>query len=182
LSAQVRRADTLWFQEGQIAHINDDHLFQGAALTQIAEHPAFTAINAFGSGFRSRSAFRINDDIGVFIKYASAPNQSHDEYIFTFSRMHLNELDEIARRCSKVVLALVCVKDKEICALSLDDFRVHIARRREAAEVEEDQYTLLVVAPKGQRLRVYMNHPGRRKVSMEQQVVARSDFPDVLFD
>ena len=54
--------------------INDDHMYHGAALTQIAEHPQFTAINAFKHANRpSRSAFRINDDIGVYLKYASKP-------------------------------------------------------------------------------------------------------------
>jgi len=36
-------------------HIDDDHMFHGAALTQIAEHPAFTAINSFeDNGDKSR--------------------------------------------------------------------------------------------------------------------------------
>jgi hypothetical protein len=36
------------------------------ALTQVAEHPAFTAINAFKTdGEKSRCAFRINDSIGI---------------------------------------------------------------------------------------------------------------------
>ncbi len=44
--------------------INDDHMFHGAALTQIAEHELFTSINAVrGSGKLSRSAFRVNESI-----------------------------------------------------------------------------------------------------------------------
>jgi len=27
--------------------INDDHMYHGAALTQIVEHPTFKAVNAF---------------------------------------------------------------------------------------------------------------------------------------
>ena len=54
--------------------IHDDHMYHGAALTQIAEHPAFTAINAFeDKGTKSRCAFRINTAIGAYIKYSSAP-------------------------------------------------------------------------------------------------------------
>jgi hypothetical protein len=63
--------------------INDDHLFHGAALTQIAEHPQFTAINAVRfKGVLSRSAFRINDSLGVYLKYAQKPKQPAGDYIF----------------------------------------------------------------------------------------------------
>ena len=38
--------------------INDDHMFHGAALTQIAEHHQFTAINGIRIGKKlSRCAF-----------------------------------------------------------------------------------------------------------------------------
>ena len=57
--------------------INDDHMYHGAALIQIAEDPRFTAINVFQGGEGvSRSAFRINADIGVFLKYATKPKPS----------------------------------------------------------------------------------------------------------
>ena len=46
--------------------INDDHMYHGAALIQIAEHPQFTAINSFPhDGHASRSAFLVNLDIGM---------------------------------------------------------------------------------------------------------------------
>jgi hypothetical protein len=51
--------------------INDDHMYRGAALTQIAEHPRFTAINAFKF---SRSAFKANDGIGIYI---GAPDEKN---------------------------------------------------------------------------------------------------------
>lgn len=47
--------------------INDDHLYHGAALTQIVEHSQFAAINAFTvDGRISRSSFLVNNDIAVF--------------------------------------------------------------------------------------------------------------------
>ena len=99
--------------------INDDHMFHGAALTQIAEHPEFTAINAFKMGKRvSRSAFRINDDIGVYVKYASKPKAPFDEYVFTFNSEHLEELDAIAKVVSDAYLALVCVEGRHIETLA----------------------------------------------------------------
>lgn len=58
--------------------ITDEHLYHGAALTQIAEHPSFTAINGIRIGGKlHRSAFRINDSIGVYFKYASKPTPAH---------------------------------------------------------------------------------------------------------
>ena len=65
--------------------INDDHMYHGAALTQIAEHEQFTAINAFEHGGKtSRSAFIVNHDIGVYLKYAGKPVGRYKEYQFTF--------------------------------------------------------------------------------------------------
>jgi hypothetical protein len=76
--------------------VNDDHLYHGAALTQIAEDPQFTAINAFkaASGI-SRSAFRVNNDIGVFLKYATKAKPPFSEYVFTFHKDHIAELQKI---------------------------------------------------------------------------------------
>ena len=57
--------------------IDDDHMYHGAVLLQIAEHPRFTAINTIElSGQKSRSAYRINDRIGIFLKYASKPSKT----------------------------------------------------------------------------------------------------------
>lgn len=54
--------------------INKDHKYHGAALTQIAEHTAFSAINAFEDDLaKSRCAFRVNGDIGIYIKYNAKP-------------------------------------------------------------------------------------------------------------
>ena len=54
--------------------ISDGHLYHGSALLQIAEDPRFTAINSIEvAGKKSRSAYRINDSTGIFLKYASKP-------------------------------------------------------------------------------------------------------------
>ena len=148
-------------------HINDEHLYHGAALTQIAEHPNFTAINA-----------SVN---GAGVKYASEPNKSYGEYVFTFRTDHLADLDELETRCPNVLAIFVCVQDRVICALSLHDLRQHISRRRTARGAPEPHYQLLVTAPAGQQLRGYMNQPGKRKVALPEQLVARNGFPDIIF-
>lgn len=99
--------------------INDDHLYHGAALTQIAEHAQFTAINAFRDGKKvSRSSFLINNDIAVYFKYSTKPTKAFKEYSFTFNKSHLKELKEIESRAKKAFVALVCVEDRQICLIS----------------------------------------------------------------
>src|SRR5262245_34382012 len=113
--------------------IDDDHQFHGAALMQIAEHPHFTAINAVSlNGSVAHNAFRINDNIGVYLKYSSVPVSKYREYRFTFSSEHLNLLQVLASATGRVFVALVCIKGREICALSYQSLLELIGRRQKA--------------------------------------------------
>ena len=162
--------------------IHDDHLYHGAALTQIAEHSQFTAINAFKDGKKiSRSSFLINNDIGVYLKYSSKPTGRFKEYIFTFLKSHLTEIEEIEKRSKKAFVALVCVKDREICLVSRKELSELIEERKKEVGTSEASYTVLVVVPKGKSLRVYMNAPGVRKTKLSEKIVARKAFPDSVF-
>lgn len=93
-------------------HINDDHLYHGAALTQIAEFPTFKAINAFEpkKGEKSRSAFIVNHDTGIYLKYASKPVGPFKEYVFTFTESNLAELETLKAHHARVFIVLVCRK------------------------------------------------------------------------
>jgi hypothetical protein len=164
--------------------IADDHLYHGAALIQIAEDPQFTAINSFKLGTKtSRSAYRINDDIGVYLKYAGIPNKSHGEYVFQFREEHLAELAEIAKVSVKVFVALVCVKARHVCCLSYQDLRTLIEARKTAKGEEEDQYTMLVTAPENKSFRVYVNKPGVKNTVLGKPiVVSRTAFPETIFE
>ena len=115
--------------------INDDHMYHGAALLQIAEDPRFTAINSIEvSGQRSRSAYRINDNTGIFLKYASKPSINLGEYPFTFTGAHLQELDAVDSQMTNTFIALVCVEDREIACLALPQLQklVDAVRRKRA--------------------------------------------------
>jgi hypothetical protein len=163
-------------------HIHDDHMYHGAALTQIAEHPAFTAINAFkNNGEKSRCAFRINDGIGTFIKYATAPKGRYTEYLFTFQKTHLDELEMLRGKCGKVFAVLVCIKDKEICVLSDGELTKLIALRQKVFGGPEDQYQIIVTAPANRQFRVYVNRPGVKGKMLGEIKVKRKAFPDALF-
>jgi len=162
--------------------INDDHMYHGAALTQIAEHPTFKAVNAFWlSGKKSHAAFRINDTTGIYLKYAGLPHGSAREYIFTFTKAHLDELMTLRERCTKVFVVLVCIKTKEICVISYGQLTQLIDLRKKVRGADETQYQVLVTAPPNKQFRVYVNRPGRKGVMMGQQLVCRNAFPEILF-
>ncbi len=162
--------------------INDDHMYHGAALTQIAEHPTFKAVNAFWlNGKKSHAAFRINDTTGIYVKYAGFPHGQVKEYIFTFTKAHLDELAVLRERCTKVFLVLVCIKIKEICVLSYGQLLQMISLRKKMRTGDEEQYQVLVTAPPNKQFRVYVNHPGRKGIMIGQQLVARNAFPELLF-
>lgn len=163
--------------------IDDDHLFHGAALIQIAEDPHFTAINTLQyKGKSCKVAYRINDTIAVYLKYASTPLKSTNEFQFVFTTSQLRELEGIAQVEEKLFLALVCVKDREICGIPYSLLLDLIARRRAAKGSRESQYSLLVTVEQGKSLRVYVNEPGRRmQILGKPLVVSRNAFPAVLF-
>lgn len=161
--------------------IRDEHLYHGAALTQIAEHEQFTAINGIRiKGVLHRSAFRVNDSIGVYLKYATKPTKSHDEYIFTFTQGHLDDLHDLTTLFPKLFLGLVCVKDQEICVLSYPEL-CEMIEERKARAGDEDSVTILVTAEEGKSLRAYMNAPGKKNKSLTHRVIARKAFPNVIF-
>lgn len=163
--------------------IDDDHQFHGAALMQIAEDPHFTAINAVTvSSQKVRNAFRVNDDIGVYLKYATSPVSTYKEYRFTFTIEHLNIIEKLAAITGNVFIALVCIKGREICALPYERLLDLIERRRKVKGGNEDQYIIPVTLPDRKGFRVYINSPGEKGKTLGKTIVVpRSDFPRCLF-
>ncbi len=162
--------------------IDDDHLYHGAALNQIAEDPHFTAINVLHSGSALSNSYRINDNIGVHLKYASSPGGAAKEYKFTFPAEHIRDLGALEGQVSKMFVALVCVKDRHICCLTLAQLQDLIARRRKAMGANEDQYVLIVTLLEGKSFRVYVSVPGHRGQMLGKPlVVARNCFPSGIF-
>lgn len=164
--------------------IRKEQQYHGAALTQIAEHPQFTAINAVRttSGKISRCAFRINDDIGIYLKYATKPIQPSDDYIFTFEPSHKEELKRLRDLCEKVFIVLICVKSNEICCISYADLIEWFEKRYSELGNPEDTSTLLIGLPKNKSFRVNMNQPGTRRIYLDSpQIVSRNRFPKALF-
>ena len=164
--------------------IYDNHMYHGAALTQVAEHPQFTAINGLHLGTKLlRSSFRVNDCIGIHIKYASKPTDPFNEYIFNFSQETKQELTHLSEVNESVFIALVCVEDRQICCISKEEYTTWLEKRREALGDDEEISTFLVRVPSRKSLRVNMNNPGKKRQYLDQpQIVARNRFPKVLFE
>ena len=141
--------------------LNDDHMYHGAALTQIAEHPQFMSITAVRRrGDLSRSAFRINETIGVYLKYATDPKPLNTDYVFTFTGPDKDELRSLDQLCDDAYIAMVCVQDRHICCISYAELTAWLKKREEALGQDEDTSTFLVHLPPGQHFRCNMNMPG----------------------
>jgi len=164
--------------------IHDDHLYHGAALIQIAEHSQFTAINSLNiHGETHRSAYKINDHIGVYLKYCVSPTKPYGEYTFTFNSRHLQSLLLARSQVKTLFLVLVCVEVRGICCVSYDELTTMIENRRKYKKNEESQYIVKVTVPEGKSMRVYMDFPGQKKTILEKEiVVARNRFPGLLFE
>ena len=163
--------------------IHDDHMYHGAALIQIAEHPSFTAINSLRTAAGVfHNSYRINQDIAVYLKYATKPMRAFDEYQFTFTKTHLEELEAITNVSLKLFIVLVCVEDRQIACLTYAQFSQLIDYRRASKGADEDQYVILATLPKNKAFRLYVNQAGHKKTFAEKQlIVARNAFPNLIF-
>ncbi len=81
----------------------------------------------------------------------------------------------------KIFICLICVSASHICCITYETLLELIAEREQAKGADENAYTILVTLPTGKRFRIYMNQPGRRKVTLTKKIVPRDDFPDVVF-
>lgn len=163
--------------------IDNDHMYHGAALIQIAEHPKFTSINSLKvKTVVVENGYEVNDGIGVLLKYARKPVGRFGEYLFGFTQENLGDIVRIDSATNSLFLALVCVKAREICSLSYQEFCALIQRRKTAKGADEDQYQILVTTPRGKGFRVYVNAPGvKKRILGSAMIVSRSNFPEKIF-
>lgn len=163
--------------------IREKHLNRGAALYQIANHEKFTAINALKmKGKVSRNAFRINDSTNVYLKYATRPARAFTEYQFTFNCQHREELQAIDKLGEALYLALICVKDREICCIDYNQFAELFQARTDAAGVVETDFVILVTLQEGENFRVYVNPPNTKGKMLKPLKIPRNRFPEIVVD
>ena len=164
--------------------IDANDLHYGAALKQIADDRSFKSINADREGGnKSRCSFRVNADIGVYIRSGTEPKTRFQHYVFNFKQDNLREIAALAARCPKTFVVLVCLKDAEICVIRHQELLNLIDLRQQEVGGDEEQYNIQVTIPKGQSMRVYMNKPGSKKliVGKSPMIVPRDAFPKRIF-
>ena len=170
--------------------IDKDHLYYGAAVIQIAEHPSFTAINDFKrKNATVRCAYWVNQNIGIYLKYRTSADRvarwgdkDANEYIFSFNTENLDHIQAMNRKGTSTFIALICVEEKQICCISAGELNALIARRQEAKGKAENQYTVVVALLPRSKFRTFVTPPARRNTVLgEPMLVAQNDFPDRLF-
>lgn len=163
--------------------IEKEHFNHGAALIQIAEDDRFTAINTLSvDGKKSKSAYRVNDDTGVYLKYAGRPNKAHSEYTFNFNRDHRRDLKKISNAVSRLVVAMACVEGRQICCIEYSELAKLFKSRRRAKGQTEEQIQVLVTMPPRKEFRVYVNAPNRKNRRLGDPIlVPRNGFPEIVF-
>ena len=172
--------------------IDDDHLYYGAAVIQIAEHPSFTAINEYArNGKAIRCAYWVNNDIGVYLKYRTKPSRTAywgknetraHEYLFIFNEESRQTLSKMAKGASSLFVGFVCVKDRQICCLPYSDFEELVERRRRHVGEDERQYVVVVSLLEGGQFRVYVTEAAKRNSVLGDPIlVPRKAFPERIF-
>lgn len=124
----------------------------------------------------------INQDRAVFLKYNAKKPNRNGEYLFNFNSDNLKELRRIKKeKAENIFIALVCVRAKEICCLPYEELLELIEMRRKGKGEKEDTYSILVTVPAGKKMRVYVNKPFRKGITLGERLVNRSAFPKQIF-
>jgi hypothetical protein len=170
--------------------IDDNDLYYGAALKQIADHKLFKSINAvWEPGGKSRCVYRINTDIGVYIRAATKP--ANGEFVFNFTPENIGQVKKLEKVCRKVFVALVCyhartvaggsrmAQYRQICVLRPSEIDALV----EARGTPGVQHNILVTVPESKSMRVAVTVPGRKNRRTQlRRKVPRSAFPRVIFE
>ena len=170
--------------------IDNHDLYYGAALKQIADHRLFKSINAEWQGTeKSRCAYRINTDIGVYIRAATKPVSG--EYVFNFKSENIEEVRALEKVCNKVFIVLVCYNAKaiargsrmahyrQICVLRPSQIDVLIKTK---VSDPNAQHNILISVPSSRNMRAAVTIPGKRGGRMElTRKIPRNAFPQLIF-
>ena len=171
-------------------HIDEDHLYYGAAVIQIAEHESFTAINDHREqGAPIECVYKVNHDKWVYLKYRTKRSRSYTdegsryyEYQFIFNRDSLAQIERLHAQNTPVFLGLICVQDREICCLSHAELLDLVGRRRRSRGIDEDQHVIYVSLREGGAFRCFVARPNTKGRRIGKPLtVARKKFPGRIF-
>lgn len=159
-----------------------EHKYQGAAITQIAQHPRCSSIRAFElQGKRVRCAYVVNENIGIYIKYASHFKNFGSEYVFNFTTENegflLFNFNSTLGNEPRVFIVFVCIDAKSIACISYPEY-ISLTVGREG----QKQTHLIVMAKARKKLVVGLAEPQMRgKWASDRIKIARNAFPSCLF-
>tara|TARA_B100001248_G_C27118934_1_gene334832 strand:- start:112 stop:561 length:450 start_codon:yes stop_codon:yes gene_type:complete len=84
--------------------------YHGAALAKLLNHGEKISIKTFPS--ESNATFTLNDKVGVYIKYSK---KRMTPWVFTFKKIHQEELKVISELHKHTFLIMVCGSDGIAC-------------------------------------------------------------------
>ena len=172
-----------------MAKIVDRHKYHGSALIQIAEHDEFTSINRIelpGVGFGS--AFSVNEEIGIFLKYATTPSNTEPlEYAFRFSKENMDGIKVLKEDLGDAYALLIISDDardiNEICCVPyrvLSELKGYRDRRNEnLGKNKEFGVDLYVQIRNDQLFEVNVKSPGKPGYAWREKVTKELPFQDI---
>ncbi|WP_077618364.1 hypothetical protein [Bacillus sinesaloumensis] len=137
-------------------------LYHGAVLTQITEHPSFTALNKPDSLY---GHYQVNHDTRIFVKYLS---KETSPWSFKISVSEMQSIQSDMDVTKNVFLCLVCGQ-QTICALNIQEFSNLIDLTS-----SENQY-INVEVPTGGSMHVIGT------AGSLERTLRHNSFPDKLF-
>ena len=99
--------------------IQEQDLYHGAALTQIAEHGSFTALN---KGSQRYGHYMINADRHLFVRYSKA---EEGPWCYTITPGQLEPVKNILQARARIYFSLVC-GEFTVCLLNEEQLRTLI--------------------------------------------------------
>jgi hypothetical protein len=143
--------------------IQEQHLYHGAALTQIVQHQSFKALNRASEKY---GHYLVNTDRHVFVKYRT---NDKSPWQYTFSPEELSTIDDEIKHKKRVFLCLVCGQTT-VCALDADQIQVVLDLTK------KEQQWIRVEVPSGSSC-----HVSGSKGKLEK-TVPHNSFPDKVFE
>lgn len=146
--------------------VQEQHLFHGAALTQVVEHPSFKALNRASAKY---GHYLINTDRYIFVKYRKpSRNGRTDSWTFQLQPSELRTIERAVAEHDKVFVTLVCGATT-ICALDSQELSALVDLSSKSAQ------SISVSIPRGGSCHL---HGSKGALS---RVIAHNAFPEKLF-
>lgn len=142
--------------------MQEKHVFHGAALTQIVEHPSFKALNRASSRY---GHYLVNTDKQVFVKYRKS---KRSPWQFVFSADEIRALRRAVDSDDDTYVCLVC-GPSTVCAVSQDETREVVDLSTNSSQ------SITVEVPRGGSCRV------RGSAGQLGRTVPHSSFPNKVF-